>query len=126
MSQIPENLKYTDDHEWAELKEGLLLVGITDHAQSELGDIVFVELPEIGDVVDKGDSFGTIEAVKTVAELYSPISGEIIEINEELADAAESINEDPYTKGWIVKIKPSDISQLETLLSADQYSALIH
>jgi glycine cleavage system H protein len=126
MSQIPENLKYTDDHEWAELKDGLLLVGITDHAQSELGDIVFVELPDIGDVVEKGDSFGTIEAVKTVAELYSPISGEIIEINEDLADAAESINESPYSKGWIVKIKPVDISHIETLLSADQYSALIH
>jgi glycine cleavage system H protein len=126
MSQIPENLKYTDDHEWAELKDGLLLVGITDHAQSELGDIVFVELPDIGDIVEKGDSFGTIEAVKTVAELYSPISGEIIEINEELADAAESINEAPYSKGWIVKIKPVDISHIENLLSADQYSALIH
>ena len=126
MSQIPENLKYTDDHEWAELKDGSLIVGITDHAQSELGDIVFVELPDIGDVVEKGDSFGTIEAVKTVAELYSPISGEIIEINEDLADAAESINESPYSKGWIVKIKPVDISHIETLLSADQYSALIH
>lgn len=121
MSEVLENLKYSDDHEWAKIEGDTITVGITDHAQSELGDIVFVELPELGDSIDKGDSFGTIEAVKTVAELYAPISGEIVAINESLEDEAETINSSPYSEGWIVKIKVSDPSEFEALLTAEQY-----
>ena len=121
MSEVLENLKYSDDHEWAKIEGDTITVGITDHAQSELGDIVFVELPEVGDSVDKGDSFGTIEAVKTVAELYAPISGEIVAINESLEDEAETINSSPYSEGWIVKIKVNDPSEFEALLTAEQY-----
>ena len=121
MSEVLENLKYSDDHEWAKIEGDTITVGITDHAQSELGDIVFVELPEVGDSIDKGDSFGTIEAVKTVAELYAPISGEIVAINESLEDEAETINSNPYSEGWIVKIKVSDPSEFEALLTAEQY-----
>ncbi len=121
MSEVLENLKYSDDHEWAKIEGDTITVGITDHAQSELGDIVFVELPEVGDSIDKGDSFGTIEAVKTVAELYAPISGEIVAINESLEDEAEIINSNPYSEGWIVKIKVSDPSEFEALLTAEQY-----
>tara|TARA_B110000483_G_C18168788_1_gene532427 strand:- start:1653 stop:2033 length:381 start_codon:yes stop_codon:yes gene_type:complete len=121
MSEVLENLKYSDDHEWAKIEGDTITVGITDHAQSELGDIVFVELPEVGDSIDKGDSFGTIEAVKTVAELYAPISGEIVAINESLEDEAETINSSPYSEGWIVKIKVNDPSEFEALLTAEQY-----
>ena len=121
MSNIPENLKYSTDHEWALIEGDIITVGITDHAQSELGDIVFVELPDVGDEVDKGDSFGTIEAVKTVAELYAPASGEVVEVNESLEDEAETINSNPYESGWIVKIKLSDASELDELLNAEGY-----
>lgn len=125
MSTVLENLKYSKEHEWLKIEDGIATVGITDHAQSELGDIVFVELPEVGDTFDKDDSFGTVEAVKTVAELYSPISGEIIAINEELEDEAETVNSSPYENGWIIKIKISDESELESLLDAEAYKALI-
>ena len=121
MSNILDNLKYSEDHEWAKVEGNTITVGITDHAQSELGDIVFVELPEIGTEVSKGDSFGTIEAVKTVAELYAPISGEIVEVNESLEEEAESINDSPYEGGWIVKMKVSDVSELESLMDAEGY-----
>lgn len=125
MSKILDNLKYSEDHEWAAIDGDIITVGITDHAQSELGDIVFVELPEVGDSVDKGDSFGTIEAVKTVAELYAPVSGEIVEINESLEDEAETINSEPYEAGWIVKMKISDASELDALMDAAGYEAHI-
>ena len=121
MSNIIDNLKYSEDHEWAKVDGDTITVGITDHAQSELGDIVFVELPEVGDEVAKGDSFGTIEAVKTVAELYAPISGEILEVNESLEDEAETINSAPYEGGWIVKMKVSDTSELDSLMDAEGY-----
>lgn len=125
MSNILDNLKYSEDHEWALIEGDIITVGITDHAQSELGDIVFVELPDVGDTLDQGDSFGTIEAVKTVAELYAPVGGEVVEINEALADEAETINSAPYGEGWIVKIKVSDPSQLDSLMDAAGYQSHI-
>lgn len=125
MSTVLKKLKYSKEHEWLKIEGDIATVGITDHAQSELGDIVFVELPEVGDNFDKDDSFGTVEAVKTVAELYSPISGEIVAINEVLEDEAETVNSSPYENGWIIKIKVSDESELESLLDAEAYKALI-
>ncbi len=121
MSEIKENLKYTEDHEWVLIEGDVATIGVTDHAQGELGDIIFVELPEVDDEVAKGDSIGTIEAVKTVADIYCPVTGIIVEANEALADKAESMNSSPYGEGWIVKIKISDTSELEGLMSAEEY-----
>lgn len=122
----PKELKYTREHEWVrDNGDGTVTVGITDFAQSELGDIVFVEIDKVGESVDKDDIFGTVEAVKTVSELYMPVAGEILEWNEALEDDPEMINEDPYEKGWMIKIKLSDRSQLEGLLSADDYNEII-
>ncbi len=124
---LPENLKYTEEHEWADYDEanGVATIGITDFAQSELGDIVFVELPEVDDEISAGDTIGTIEAVKTVADVYAPLSGTVTEINESLDESPEVINEDPYKTGWIIKIKLSDAAELDKLLSADKYKELI-
>ncbi|MGD9488804.1 MAG: glycine cleavage system protein GcvH [Calditrichaceae bacterium] len=119
---IPGELKYTKDHEWTKTEGDIVVVGITDYAQGELGDVVFVELPEVGDKVSMGDSFGTIEAVKAVADLFSPVSGEIVEINGALEDEPETVNKDPYGEGWMVKIKISDTSELKDLMDADAYS----
>lgn len=122
----PEELKYTEEHEWIrDNGDGTITVGITDFAQGELGDIVFVELEPEGSEFVKDDVLGTVEAVKTVSELFSPVSGEVVEINEELEDDPELVNTDPYGKGWMVKIKMSDASELETLLSADDYKDII-
>ena len=125
MSNVPENLKYTKEHEWALIDGDVVTVGITDHAQSELGDIVFVELPAVGTEVAKDEAFGSIEAVKAVSDLYAPISGEVVEINEVLEDAPETVNEDAYGKGWMLKIKVSEAADLDTLLSSADYLALI-
>lgn len=122
---VPENLKYTRDHEWILVEEDIVTIGITDHAQGELGDIIFIELPEEGDTFEKGESIGTIEAVKTVADLFTPVSGEIIEINEDLEDASEKINNDAFGEGWIVKIKLSVLSELDELLTAEEYEKVI-
>lgn len=124
-SEIPEELKYSEDHEWLGLDEGIGLVGITDYAQSQLGDIVFVELPEVGQQLEKGQVFGTIEAVKTVAEVYAPVSGEVVEINAAVQEGAEVINADPYGAGWLIKIRPTDPKELSQLLSAGDYAGLI-
>jgi glycine cleavage system H protein len=124
MSLVPDGLKYTKDHEWAKFEGAVATVGVTDHAQRELGDIVFVELPKVGATVKSGQSFGTIEAVKTVAELYAPVSGTIAEVNTALSADAGVINQDPYGTGWIIKVKvdkPSD----EGLMDAAGYKALI-
>ncbi len=122
----PKELKYTREHEWIrDDGDGTVSVGITDFAQNELGDIVFVEIDKVGETVDKDDTFGTVEAVKTVSELYMPVSGEILEWNEALEGEPELINEDPYGKGWMIKIKMSDPSQLDELLSVDDYSEII-
>lgn len=123
---IPADLKYTQEHEWIrDNGDGTITVGITDFAQSELGDIVFVELEPEGFEFDKDEVFGTVEAVKTVSELFAPVSGEIIEVNEGLEDDPELVNNQPYKSGWMVKIKIADASQLDDLLSADEYKEVI-
>jgi glycine cleavage system H protein len=124
MSLVPDGLKYTKDHEWAKLEGAVATVGVTDHAQRELGDIVFVELPKVGAVVAAGQSFGTIEAVKTVAELYAPVSGTIAEVNTALSADAGVINQDPYGTGWIIKVKVDKPTE-EGLMDAAAYKALI-
>ena len=118
---FPENLKYTEDHEWIRVEGDAAYVGITDFAQGELGDIVFVEVETVGEEVGAGEVFGTIEAVKTVSDLFIPVAAEILELNEELEDAPEAINEDPYGKGWIVKIKLADASSIDGLMDAEAY-----
>ena len=123
MSLVPDGLKYTKDHEWAKLEGANATVGVTDHAQKELGDIVFVELPKVGATITSGQSFGTIEAVKTVAELYAPVSGTVEAVNTALAADAGVINQDPYGKGWIIKVKVS--GGQDGLLDAAAYKALI-
>jgi glycine cleavage system H protein len=124
---IPSDLKYTQEHEWIrDNGDGTVTVGITDFAQGELGDIVFVELEPEGFEFDKDEVFGTVEAVKTVSELFAPVAGEIVEVNEELEDDPEMVNDHPYDKGWMVKIKVSDASQIEDLLSADDYQDVIN
>ncbi len=122
---IPENLKYTKEHEWVKVEGEFAIVGITDYAQGELSDIVYVELPEVGTNLNKGDVITTLEAVKTVADVYSPVSGEIVEVNEKLADEPGLINQDPYGEGWIVKIKISNPDELNDLLGADEYKKVI-
>ena len=113
---IPDNLKYTKDHEWVRLEGDEAFVGITDYAQGELGDIVFIEVETVGEQLEKGETFGTVEAVKTVSDMFMPIAGEVLEFNDELQDKPETVNNDPYGKGWIVKIKPTDLSELSDLL----------
>lgn len=123
---IPAELKYTKDHEWVRVEsDGTVTVGITDFAQGELGDIVYVEIETEGETLDQEEVFGTIEAVKTVSDLFMPISGEILEFNSELEGVPETVNVNPYEDGWMVKIKPSDDSQLDSLLSADDYKDLV-
>jgi glycine cleavage system H protein len=122
---IPSNLKYTKDHEWIRVEGAFAFIGITDFAQGELGDIVYLEIETVGETLSKEAVFGTIEAVKTVSDLFMPVSGEILEVNQTLTDAAELVNKDPYGKGWLVKIRMSDAAELDELLSADQYQALI-
>lgn len=119
----PADLKYTKSHEWVRIEGDLATIGITDHAQSELGDIVFVELPEPGRVLQQGDSFGTIESVKTVSDVYAPLSGEVAEANSALGAQSELVNSDPYGKGWIVKLRLNDPAQVGGLMSADAYAA---
>ena len=122
---VPENLKYTEDHEWVKVEGDVATVGITDFAQKELGDIVYVEVETVGETLSAGDTFGTIEAVKTVADAFMPVGGEVIEKNETLADQPELINTDPYGEGWIIKVKISDASEVDALLSAEDYKAKI-
>ncbi len=122
---FPSELKYTNDHEWLKIEGDIAYVGVTDFAQNELGDIVYIEVDTVGDSVNEGDVFGTIEAVKTVSDLFIPVNAEIIEFNSALEDAPEKVNEAPYEDGWIVKIKISDMTQIDHLLSADDYKALI-
>ncbi|PNZ67672.1 glycine cleavage system protein GcvH [Staphylococcus croceilyticus] len=122
---VPSELKYSKEHEWVKVEGNTVTIGITEYAQGELGDIVFVELPDVDDEINEGDTFGSVESVKTVSELYAPVSGKIVEINEELEDSPEFVNESPYEKAWMVKVELSDESQLDDLLSADQYSEMI-
>ena len=122
---VPAELKYTKEHEWIRVVVEEAVVGITDYAQSQLGDIVFVECETVGDALEAGETFGTVEAVKTVSDLYLPVAGEVLEFNEELEGEPELVNKDPYGKGWIVKIKISDETELDGLLNADAYKAII-
>ncbi len=122
---IPSELKYTKDHEWIKLEGNIATVGITDFAQGELGDIVYVEVETIDETLEKDEVFGSVEAVKTVSDLFLPLTGEIIEFNEALEDAPEKVNSDPYGEGWMVKIKISDTSEADELLSAEDYKTLI-
>ena len=122
---VPAELKYTKEHEWIRVEGEEAYVGITDYAQSQLGDIVFVEVETAGDNLEAGDTFGSIEAVKTVSDLYMPVSGEVLEFNSELEDQPDLVNKDPYGKGWIIKVKIEDEAQLDGLLSADAYKASI-
>jgi glycine cleavage system H protein len=122
---FPENLKYTREHEWARQKGGKVVVGITDFAQDQLGDVVYVELPAVGDEVKKGESFGVVESTKAVSELFAPISGKVVEVNDPLVEAPETVNEDPYEEGWMIAIEPADPKELSELLDVAAYKALI-
>jgi glycine cleavage system H protein len=121
---LPTDVRYSDDHEWAKVTGDTIKVGISDYAQDQLGDIVFVELPEVGDSFEAGDEFGTLESVKAVSELYIPVGGEIVAVNNELEDAPELVNQDPYN-GWIIELKPNDISDLKSLLDRDAYLEIL-
>ncbi len=122
---VPADLRYTKEHEWIRVEGNIGTVGITDYAQSELGDIVYVDIDPELESVQQGEPFGTIEAVKTVADLYAPVSGKVVEIHQDINDAPEKINQDPYGEGWLIKVELSDPAELENLLTAEQYAALI-
>lgn len=123
---FPENIKYTSEHEWIRLEGDVAYVGITDYAQDQLGDIVFVDIQTVGETLNAGDVFGTIEVVKTISDIFLPVGGEVLEQNEALADQPELVNQDPYGKGWLVKIKPAADADFDSLLSAEDYKKLIN
>jgi|SRR5690554_1302453 len=123
--KIPAELKYTEDHEWVRVEGDLAVVGITDYAQNELGDVVFVEIETEGEELDKGETFGTVEAVKTVSDLFMPVSGTVSEVNQALADDPELVNKDPYGEGWMIKISLKDAGEVEKLMSDDDYKKMI-
>ncbi|EGQ2929774.1 glycine cleavage system protein GcvH [Staphylococcus pseudintermedius] len=122
---VPSGLKYSKEHEWVKVEGNTAIIGITDFAQSELGDIVFVELPELEDELTEGETFGSVESVKTVSELYSPVSGKVVAVNENLEDAPEAVNESPYEEAWMVKVELKDESELDALLDAAGYEKMI-
>ncbi|HEY7543921.1 MAG TPA: glycine cleavage system protein GcvH [Blastocatellia bacterium] len=121
MANTPEELSYTKDHEWVRVKGDTAIVGITDHAQNQLGDVVYVELPKVGEKFESGEPFGSVESVKAVSEIYMPLGGEVSEVNAALADSPELVNEDPYGKGWMIEIKIADPAEIDGLLSAAEY-----
>ena len=123
---VPNHLLYTKDHEWVEFKEEYAIVGITDYAQSQLGDVIFVEFPEIGQDLNSGSSFGEVEAVKTVSDLFAPISGKVLSVNEEIENTPDLVNSDPYKKGWLVKISPSNYEEKEGLMNFEEYKSFIN
>jgi glycine cleavage system H protein len=126
MSDTPQDLKYSKSHEWVRVEpDGSVTVGITDHAQSLLGDLVFVETPESGSAVDAGQSCATVESVKAASDVYAPVSGEVIGVNEELAESPERVNESPFDEGWLFRIQPSDPGQIEALMDADAYAEMV-
>ncbi|MCA9840159.1 MAG: glycine cleavage system protein GcvH [Trueperaceae bacterium] len=123
--EFPKNLKYASSHEWTlDNGDGTVTIGITEHAQDALGDVVFVELPDVGSELNAGEEFGVVESVKAASDVYSPVSGEVLEVNSDLEDSPETINESPYESGWLIKVKMSDASELEDLLDADAYSKI--
>lgn len=123
--EFPGDLKYTKEHEWVRLDGDVAVIGITEFAQDELGDIVYVEQPKVGDKVSQNEQFGVVESVKTVSDLYSPISGEVVEVNDDVTGSPENLNKDPYGVGWIIKVKPSDSAEMDSLLSADDYKTMV-
>lgn len=123
---FPENIKYTNEHEWIRAEGDIAYVGITDYAQDQLGDIVFVDIQTVGETLNAGDVFGTIEVVKTISDIFLPVGGEVLEQNEALADQPELVNQDPYGEGWLVKIKPAEDADFDGLLSAEDYKKLIN
>lgn len=125
MANVPQNLRYTREHEWIRVEGDVAFVGITDYAQSELGEIVFVDVDTVGETLGQGEVFGSVEAVKTVSDLNMPVSGEVLEINEQLEDQPELVNNDPYGEGWMIKITVNDPAELENLLDAEGYAAII-
>lgn len=122
---IPKELRYSEEHEWVKVEGNLVRIGITDFAQEELGDIVFVELPEVGTELAANEPFGSVESVKTVSELYAPVSGKVVEVNEALADSPELVNESPYEEAWMIVLEASDLSEVDKLLTAEQYEAML-
>jgi len=122
---LPDDLRYAEDHEWARLENNKIRAGISDYAQEQLGDIVFVELPKIGDIFKKGDVFGTVESVKAVSELYMPVGGEILAVNTVLAKSPELVNRDPYNDGWMIEVAPEDADEMERLMDKDAYFAML-
>lgn len=125
MSSYPQDHLYSEDHEWIRVEQDIAVLGITEFAQTELGEVVFVELPEVGQVFDSGDEIGTIESVKAVAELYTPVAGEIVEVNESVADDPDTLNDDPHGDGWLVKIRFSSAGDLDDLLDAEAYEKFV-
>jgi glycine cleavage system H protein len=123
--ELPDDLRYAEDHEWAEMEGDQVKVGVSDYAQDQLGDIVFVEMPQVGDTFSKGDEFGTVESVKAVAELYMPIGGEITAVNNALEDSPEWLNKSPYQDGWIIKVKPKDPSEIDALMTKTSYVEML-
>jgi len=122
---FPDDLKYTKEHEWCRIQGNRAVVGITDHAQDQLGDIVYVELPEVGDAVKKGESFGVVESTKAVSELFSPVTGKVVEVNDPLSDAPETINEDPYEEGWMIRVEFSNPKDTDALMDAAAYKKFL-
>ena len=123
---FPQNLKYTNEHEWIRVDGDIAYVGITDYAQEQLGDIVFVDIPNVGETLEAGETFGTIEVVKTISDLFLPIAGEVLEQNEALEENPELVNKDPYGEGWLIKVKPADVKAVEDLLDAEAYKAVVN
>ena len=123
---FPQNLKYTNEHEWIRVDGDIAYVGITDYAQGQLGDIVFVDIPTVGETLEAGETFGTIEVVKTISDLFLPIAGEVLEQNEALEENPELVNKDPYGEGWLIKVKPADVKAVEDLLDAEAYKAVVN
>ncbi len=122
MVQIPDDLQYTSDHEWIRHEDDIIVIGITDYAQDSLGEIVYIELPSEGDEITKGDPFGAVESTKAVSDVYAPVSGDVVEVNELLLDSPETINEDPYGEGWMIKVRPYDPTELDELMDFEEYT----
>ena len=123
--EIPQGLKYSKEHEWVATEDSVATIGISDHAQDQLGEIVYIELPTVGDKISKDDPFGVVESVKAVSDIYAPVTGTVIEINEDLPESPETVNEDPYGDGWLIKVKITDMSDLEDLMDAEEYAELL-
>jgi glycine cleavage system H protein len=123
--EIPQGLKFSQEHEWVTTEDSVATVGISDHAQEQLGEIVYIELPAVGEKISKDDPFGVVESVKAVSDIYAPVSGTVIEVNEDLPDTPEVVNEDPYGDGWLIKVRVSDPTDLEDLMDADEYAELV-